>query len=309
MQTITATTHTNHVPVLRDELVEALGDLQGKRFIDGTVGDGGHAQALLEASGPLGVLLGIDLDNVALGNATDRLARFGARARLVQGSYAMMGHIARAQGFSPADIVVLDLGIRSFHVDASGKGFSFQKDEPLDMRFGPTDLTAEHIINFWPPEELARVFSEYGEERMASDIARAIVARRRASPIISTFELVDVVLGVYRARLGSDKHIPWVGGSHPATRIFQALRIAVNDELETVEKGLNEGFDVLAHGGLLAVISFHSIEDKTVKNFMSMKKNKGEALIHTKKPIAPTSDEIAENRRSRSAKLRIIKKI
>jgi len=301
-----------HKSVLYQEVVAALRPAPGKRFIDGTVGGGGHAWRILATSFPDGQLLGMDADPAALQVARDRLAAFGPRVTFVQSNFVRLEEIAKQSGFYPAHGVLLDLGISSMQLIDATRGFSFQHDGPLDMRMNP-DLqrTAANLVNDLPTKELADLIWHYGEERYARRIARAIVAAR---PLTTTGELAQIVA---RA-VGRRERI------HPATRTFQALRIAVNDELSALETVLPQAVRVLAPGGRLAVISFHSLEDRLVKNFFRQEsrdcicppkmpvcscQHKASLKIVTRHPMVPSDREKARNPRSRSAKLRVAEKL
>lgn len=288
---------TYHTPVLRDEVLRLLALAPGNNVIDGTVGDGGHAEAMAEAIAPNGKLLGLDLDPDALRTSAARLKRFGPRVLLYKSSFRNLADAVRAGKFPPLDAILLDLGLRSAELEKSGRGFSFLRDEPLDMRFDPSgDLTAAAIVNGWPKDELVRILREYGEERRARQIAERIVNTRRHARLLTTFQLVTAIGGP-RGRI------------HPATRTFQALRIAVNDELGALRDGLKDAFQILKPGGRFAVISFHSLEDRIVKLFFRKCSEQKTAALLTKRPITPTDTEIFANPRSRSAKLRIIQKV
>jgi 16S rRNA (cytosine1402-N4)-methyltransferase len=303
----------SHVPVLFEAVMAGLQPGPGKRFIDGTVGAGGHAAGLLAASAPDGQLLGLDRDPNALAVAADRLAPFGQRARLVQASYTEMAEAA--QGFAPVDGILLDLGLSSLQLADPARGFSFQHDGPLDMRFDPTGpLTAADIVNTWPLEELAEIIYRYGEEPQGRRIARAIGAAR---PVSSTRQLAEVVAAA--AGRGGGRGRARV---HPATRTFQALRIAVNDELAAVETALPIATRLLRAGGRLAVISFHSLEDRLVKTFIRRQaRGDDDASLPypapfepvlrqvTRKPVEADAAEVAANPRARSARLRIAEKL
>lgn len=296
-----------HRPVMVEEVLDLLAVRPGGRYLDGTVGEGGHALALLRASAPDGRLLGLDLDPVALERARRRLAPFEGRVRLVRASYARMGEVARAEGFAPVDGVLLDLGLSSLQLEGEERGFSFHQDAPLDMRFDPDQpLTAADLVNRLPERELARLLREYGEEPRARAIARAVVRHR---PVRTARQLARIVEGAVGRR----------GRLHPATRTFQALRIAVNRELEVLEEGLREAVDLLAPGGRLAVLSYHSLEDRIVKRFLRemargctcppdlprCRCGRGPVLRPlTRKPVRPRPEEVRENPRARSARLR-----
>jgi len=284
-----------HKPVLVKEVLELLNVKPDENVIDGTVGQGGHAALILEKTGPNGKLLGIDADAGQIENAKRNLARFGERVTLVNDSYGNIAEIVQQNNVEPVNAVLLDLGYSSWQLENSGKGFSFQKDEPLDMRYGSGELTAKKIVNEWPQEKLQEIIEEFGEEKFARRIAEGIVRQRKVKKITTTFELKEVVEKIVLRR---EK-------IHPATRTFQALRIAVNDELGTVQQGLEGALSVLSSGGRLVVISFHSLEDRIVKN---VSKTHPELVVLTKKPITASEQEMVTNPRSRSAKVRAIQK-
>ncbi len=266
-----------HIPVLQKEVIEYLDPQLNESFIDCTINGGGHARAILERIKPRGKVLGIEWDEeickkLKLGNLI-----------VINDSYVNLKNIAK--DFSPVNGILFDLGMSSWHLEESGRGFSFLKNEPLDMRYSlSNELTAEKIVNNYSLKEIEKIIKEYGEERFAKRIAKAIVENR---PIKTTFQLRDII------------KIPR-GKVHPATRTFQALRIAVNNELENLEKALPQAEELLAPGGRLVVISFHSLEDRIVKNFF---KNSNLNIL-TKKPIKCSEQELKINPRSRSAKLR-----
>jgi len=297
-----------HVPVLYQEVLDGLQVKPGGRYIDATVGGGGHARGILMASAPEGKLLGIDADPTAVAVAREQLAEFGKRVILVQGNFAALEEIALEHGFCPVDGVFFDLGLSSMQLEAAGRGFSFQLDGPLDMRFDPGQTTtAADLVNTLSVEELAGILSRYGEETQAWRIARAIVAER---PINTTGELAALV----GRTVGRRRRI------HPATRTFQALRMVVNQELECLAEALPQALRLLVPGGRLAVTSFHSLEDRLVKEFFRREArdclcppeapictcgHQATLGIITKKPIRPSAEELVANPRSRSAKLRI----
>lgn len=301
-----------HTPVLLDEVLEGLEITPGGRYIDCTVGTGGHARAILERSDPDGELLGIDLDLAAIMVAERQLSSFGKRVTLVHDSFAQLSAIASAEGFMPADGILLDLGLSSLQLESAERGFSFQKDGPLDMRMDRDgDITAAHLVNELDGAELAEIIAKHGEEVKARAIARAIV---RSRPLGTTLELANVVA---RA-VGRSRRL------HPATRTFQALRIAVNEELEALSTVLPPIPAILAKGGRMAIISFHSLEDRLVKDFMVRESrdclcppeivvctcgHKRTLQILTKKPVRPSANEVAQNPRSRSAKLRVATRV
>ena len=301
-----------HRPVLYQEVLAGLRPAPGGRYIDATVGAGGHAAGLLAASAPNGLLLGLDRDPVALAVAAEKLAPAGERerVRLVQASYTQVAQIAL--GFGPVDGFLLDLGLSSLQLDDPQRGFAFQADGPLDMRFDPaSELNAAEIVNTWPLEDLADIIYRYGEEPRSRAIARAVGAAR---PLNTTGQLAAVVEQAVGGRRGQRLH--------PATQTFQALRIAVNGELEAVATVLPLAVSLLRPGGRLAVISFHSLEDRLVKNFMRDLAQGHDDLsqpypqpiepaleLVTRKPVMPSAAEIAGNPRSRSAKLRVTEKL
>lgn len=283
-----------HTPVLLHEVVEALHPSPGGCIVDCTVGPGGHAEALLEQLGPSGLLIGIDADPDAIELSRSRLARFGASVMLVNRSFTDVTEVCHEHGVWTVDGILFDLGLSSTQIDTPERGFSFQRDAPLDMRFDPSqELTASDIVNAYPEPELAHIIWEYGEERRARRIARHIV---RSRPITSTARLarlLEQVLGSRRGRI------------HVATRTFMALRIAVNRELDSLRSALVQTPDLLAPGGRLAVISYHSLEDRIVKDFMRSQARDCALHLVSRKVIRPSSLEIESNPRSRSAKLRI----
>lgn len=292
-----------HIPVLLNETIRAL-DLQSNDdVVDCTVGAGGHAAAILKRTAPSGRLLGFDLDEAALESARSALTPFGSRVVLVRGNYKEVGRVLPTQGFGPVQAALLDLGYSSIEIDDATRGFSFRFDGPLDMRFDRRqETTAATVVNGWTEDELTSCLIKYGEERYARRIAQAIVAARRRSHIIGTSELAEIIAA---AVPGSYRR----GPIHPATRSFQALRIAVNDELENVASALPELLDALAVGGRLAVISFHSLEDRLVKRFFRDGAKSGRLAELTRRPIVATAEEIAHNPRARSAKLRVARKL
>lgn len=306
-----------HIPVLLPQTIELLQPRAGSRYIDCTLGAGGHAERLLELSGPNGMLLGIDADPAALAAAGQRLARFGDRVVLTESYFDRVGAIAAETGFEHADGVLFDLGVSSPQLDTPERGFSFQQDAPLDMRFGPgAEESAADIVNTRSIAELQYIFQEYGEEHHARRVARRIVESREQGPIETTGHLADIVV---RAK-------PFTPGEriHPATRVFQALRIAVNDELGRLRRALPQALAALHDGGSLVIISFHSLEDRIVKQFMRDEArgcvcppelpvctcNHQPALrILTRKPLQATDDERSQNPRARSAKLRAAERL
>jgi len=274
-----------HIPVLKKEVLELLDPKPNENFIDCTINGGGHAAAILEKNGPRGKVLGIELDRELYRRLNSQIVE---RLVLVNSSYANLKEIIKKNNFGPINGILFDLGMSSWHLEESSRGFTFQKYEPLDMRYNTSqELTAEKIINKYSQEEIERILKEYGEERFSKRIAKKIIENR---PIKTTFDLVKII----------NQAIPRRQIIHPATRTFQALRIAVNQELDSLEKALPQAEEILAPGGRLAVISFHSLEDRIAKNFF---KRSGLKIL-TKKPIIPSEQEIKQNLRSRSSKLR-----
>lgn len=282
-----------HIPVLLKEMLELLSPKSNENFVDCTIGLGGHAEEILRKTAPNGKVLGIDLNGNTLKVVRENLAEYGDRLVLVEDSFANLEEIVHQNNLGKVDGILLDLGMSSWEIAESGKGFSFQKDEPLDMRFSEKiEITAKYIINRWKEDELLRIFREYGEERFARPIAKRIVEERKGKEIATTGELVDIILQVKHRR----------GRINPATQVFQALRIEVNSELENLKDVLAQSVNVLSKDGRIAVISFHSLEDRIVKWFFRENEN---LEIITKKPIMAGEEEIKFNHRSRSAKLRM----
>ncbi|OGC38027.1 16S rRNA (cytosine(1402)-N(4))-methyltransferase [candidate division WWE3 bacterium RBG_19FT_COMBO_53_11] len=286
-----------HKPVLLKEALDFLKVEKGKRFIDATVGEGGHALAIAQRGG---IVLGIDQDPRILEQAKRSL---GNKAVLIQGNFKEIERIARENIFTEVDGILMDLGISSWHLKESGRGFSFQKDEPLDMRADPNlSVTAADLLNGLTKNELKELFQKYGEEERAPQLAAAVVRARSLKPFRTTADLVGVVEKVRRTKDARRDRI------HPATKIFQALRIAVNDEVENLRSVLPRAFEVLGAGGRLVVVSFHSLEDREVKRFFRQMEEQGRGLVLTEKPLTPTAAEVAQNPQSRSARLRAIKR-
>lgn len=292
----------SHLPVLVEEVSFLLRPRRGGWVVDATVGIGGHAEALLERSEPAIRLLGIDRDPESLALARRRLARFGSRVVLHGGNFRQLATLARSAGVTEAETVLLDLGVSSYQLEASGRGFSFQTDAPLDMRFDPSEgRPAAELLRRVSEAELARIFFEYGEEPHARRVGRAIATRRGRAPIATTQDLVEVVKASVPRRA-------WPRRSHVATRVFQALRMAVNDELGALAEALPQAARLLAPGGRLGVLSFHSGEDRVVKQtFKTLAA--GPYAVLTPSPIRPSRDEVRANPRARSAKLRILERV
>lgn len=311
-----------HVPVLLDEVVSSLNLAPGKNIIDGTLGDGGHAEEILKLTAPDGKYLGMDADPESILRAKKFLYEFGDRVVFVRDNFVGLAEVVAGTKFGPVHGVLLDLGWSTPQFEERKRGFSFGKpDEPLDMRYDKLmecqhkvegeyyeSCTAASILNESEEQELARIFSDYGEEKFSKAIAATIVEKRKDYKFEMVGDLVKVILEVYRKKLKTDKEVPWIGGLHPATKVFQALRISVNEELSAVERVLPQAVDVLEKGGRLAVITFHSLEDRIVKHYFKKYQNKSLNII-TKKPIICSPAEYELNPRARSAKLRVIEKI
>jgi 16S rRNA (cytosine1402-N4)-methyltransferase len=303
-----------HQPVMVREVVELLGVKPGGRYIDGTVGGGGHAEAIMKRAGEQGALLGIDRDAEAIGRAGQRLAPWGDRCRLVHGNFSELESLASAAGWSEADGVLLDLGMSSYQVDTPERGFSFQHEGPLDMRMDVRQaLTAAQVVNTYEEKELADLLWRLGEERAARRIARWIVEERERAPMTSTRQLADLVERAKGRR----------GRAHPATQTFQALRMEVNREIEAVDRGVAAALRVVRPGGRVAVITFHSLEDRAAKQMFARHAGRWESLQAggerwvgepprvrwiSKKPVVATDEEVEANPRARSAKLRVVEK-
>jgi len=291
-----------HTPVLKKEVIEYLKPKPNENFIDCTVGEGGHAASILERNRSKGKVLGIELDP-ELYQQLKQTAAVPNRLILINDSYVNLKEIVKECEFKPVQGILFDLGMSSWHLEKSKKGFSFLRNEPLDMRYdskNQNDLTAYKVINEYSQEEIEKILSEYGEERFSKQIAREIVRTRKIRPIKTTFDLVGIIKRAIPYRYLHQK-------IHFATRTFQALRIAVNNELENLKEGLSQSLEILEAGGRLVVISFHSLEDRIVKRFFKEKSLSLEIL--TKKPITPLEIETKINPRSRSAKLRAATKI
>ncbi len=284
-----------HKSVLLKETIFVINPHSGGVYVDMTLGAGGHTRKLLEQSSPNGVVIAFDKDENAIRYASETIKReFGDRLILMHDNYSNCVKCIKEVGFDKVDGIVMDLGLSSDQIQSRDRGFSFLSDGPLDMRMDKRkSLTAEEILNGWKEEDIVNILRIYGQERFAGRIARNIVKKR---PIYSTKKLADIVESSVPKSLY--KRI------HPATRVFQALRIVVNDELENLQKGLMDGIGLLKPSGTVCVISFHSLEDRIVKNIFRDFKHKGELRLINKKPIIPTKREVHENRKARSAKLR-----
>ena len=300
-----------HVPVLYHEVLELLRPRPGGLYVDGTVGAGGHTAGILQVSAPTGRVLAFDRDQEAIAFARQRLAQDGDRVIFIHASYTEMERLAPAYGFDSVDGILLDLGLSSRQLDDSSRGFSFIKEGPLDMRFDQTQgQTADDLVNNLGEAELADIFWRYGEARQSRKIARAIMENR---PVKTTTELADLIARQVKRR----------GRIHPATQVFQALRIAVNRELEAVEVGVRAAISLLSPGGRLAVISFHSLEDRFVKHYFRHLSQdcicppqqplctcaaQAAVRLLTRKAVKASAAEIEANPRSRSARLRVVEK-
>jgi 16S rRNA (cytosine1402-N4)-methyltransferase len=307
-----------HLPVLLSETIEHLGVVSGGTYVDCTLGGGGHASAILDRLGPGGRLVGIDQDPRALEAARPRLEAAEARVDLVRGNFRHLRAILSDLGIERVNGILLDLGVSSFQLDEGERGFSYREEAGLDMRMDPSaEVSAFTLVNSAPEQELSRIIRDYGEERWASRIAKFIDERRRRQAITSTQELAEIVKAAIPAAARRT-------GPHPARRTFQAIRIAVNDELGALEDVMDSALDLLETGGRMAVISFHSLEDRIVKERFARAANpctcptdlpvcacgaKPRVRLITRKPIVPGPDEIAQNPRSRSSRLRVAEKI
>jgi 16S rRNA (cytosine1402-N4)-methyltransferase len=292
-----------HVSVMPGQALELLRLPKGGTAVDGTLGLAGHALLMAQALGPGGHLIGIDRDNASLGQAQKKLASLSLKVDLLRGSFSTLNSILAGLKVSVVDGILLDLGISSFQLDDAGRGFAFKSDGPLDMRMAQdAGTSAADLVNGLKLDQLEKIISEYGEERFARRIAAAIVMQRSRAKITTTKALADIILralpkGYTRGRI------------HPATRTFQALRIAVNEELEVLSLGLEICFRMLKVGGRLCVISFHSLEDRLVKNKFKSLSLEQEGEILTKRPLTASDEECADNPRSRSAKMRAIERV
>lgn len=288
-----------HTAVLKKEVLGLLDPGLNENFVDCTIGEGGHTASILEKNGPVGKVLGIDLDPQQISYSKWLEAIFQDRVILVNDSYVNLQEIIGKKNFKPVNGILLDLGMSSAQLEGTQKGFSFQVDQGLDMRYNDEAnyLTAEKIINEWPEEKIEEILREYGEEKFSKKIAKSITEERKRGRIKSTFQLVEVVKD-------ATSSVYWRGRIHYATRTFQALRIAVNDELENLKSILPQAVSVLSSGGRMVIISFHSLEDRIVKNFFREREKEGSIKILTKKPIIAEDGELRLNPRSRSAKLR-----
>jgi len=307
-----------HYSVLLNETIEMLRIKEDGTYVDCTLGGAGHSNAILSHLSESGKLVGIDRDDFALSKARERLEKYGERAVLCKGNFVDGAQMLSELGINEIDGVVADLGVSSFQLDDAERGFSYMHDAPLDMRMNRDDaFTAYDVVNGYDEKKLSKVIDMYGEERYASSIARKIVYKRQEKPIETTFELSEIIKSAIPAKNRID-------GPHPAKRTFQALRIEVNGELDIIADTINSLFPLIKSGGRMAIITFHSLEDRIVKHtFLEQTKGcecppdfpvcvcgkKPKGVVVTKKPIVPSETELEENPRSRSAKLRVIEKI
>ena len=314
------TAAVSHVPVLLDEVVAMLAPAAGSQHVDATLGGGGHAERILQASDPDGRLLGLDADEAAIARARARLApRFGTRLHLRQANFRDLAEVAPQEGFAEVDGCLFDLGLSSFQLADAGRGFGIRTGGPLDMRFDTSrGLPAADLLATLDANELIALFRRYGEEPFAGRIARAIVETRRTAPIRTAEELASVVARVAPSRAPGRRRL------HPATRVFQALRIAVNEELESLQAGLAAAVDLLRPGGRLVVLSYHSLEDRIVKRCLQAERRgcicppeapvcvcgrQPRLRLLSPKGLVPTPAEITANPRARSARLRAAERI
>ena len=303
-----------HIPVLLDETIEGLNIKENGIYVDGTAGGGGHSAEILKRL-TTGKLISIDRDPDAVSVLTQRFRR-NENAIVIKGNFGNMKDLLELRGVKRVDGVLLDIGVSSHQLDTASRGFSFHENAPLDMRMSQSGVTAEELVNTLPYEELRKIIFEYGEERFASSIAKGIIAAREQEPITTTLQLAEIVKAHVPQKVRRD--------GHPARKTFQAIRIAVNNELELLDLGLDDAFKLLSKGGRLAVITFHSLEDRIVKQKMAgwcrgctcpkdfpvcVCGNKPKAKLINKKPICANGTELNNNPRARSAKLRICEKI
>ncbi|MFA5087061.1 MAG: 16S rRNA (cytosine(1402)-N(4))-methyltransferase RsmH [Candidatus Paceibacterota bacterium] len=288
-----------HIPVLLKEVLECLNPGKNENFIDCTLNGGGHTQAILKMNGPNGKVLGIEWDKEIHANIQkQKLERLIA----INDSYANLKNIVEENNFNNVSGILFDLGMSSYQIDEAERGFSFTKNQPLIMAYGETDKNAKEIINKYPQDKLEKIISEYGEEKFAKKIAKKIAEARKIKPIETTFDLVEIIKQATPAHYHHQK-------LHFATRTFQAIRIETNQELENIKAALPQALQILDSNGRLAIISFHSLEDRIVKNFFKEQEQSGKIKLATKKPITASREESENNPRARSAKLRAIIKI
>lgn len=294
-----------HITVLLKEAVEGLSLRPGMVVLDATLGGGGHSREICKAIGKDGLLIGIDADKAAI-QRVENFLKDQCQFHLFVANFKELSAVLQSAGVPQVDAAIFDLGLSSFQLEDSKRGFTFQKDEPLVMTFtenpGEDKLTAREIVNDWGEESLADIIYGYGGERYARRIAKAIVEARETKPVETTWDLVKIIESAVPSQYKRKK-------IHFATKTFQAIRITVNDEIGSLKKALEDVWGKLKVGGRVSIISFHEIEDRTVKNFFRSRKQDGDAKLINKKPIVPGEEEVLENPRSRSAKLRIAEKI
>jgi len=290
-----------HIPVLKNEVLKYLNIQPNQNFIDCTINGGEHTAAILKKNEPNGKVLGIETDPEIYNTLKEKCLTPGVKQRLIliNNNFVHLKKIVEKNKFNNVSGILFDLGMSTWHLKQSDRGFSFMRNELLDMRFNPVaqKLTAAQIINIWPLNKIEKILEQYGEEKFSKRIVKEIIKARKQKPITTTFELVEIIKSTVPNSYKYRK-------IHPATKTFQALRIAVNNELNNLKKVLPQALEVLAPDGRLVVISFHSLEDRIVKNFLREQKQKNKLKILTKKPIRPCLEEISENSSSRSAKLR-----
>ena len=294
-----------HIPVLQKEVLDYLNPKPNENFIDATIGEAGHTLAILERNGPEGKVLGIDQTPEVLKNTKNKIqnTEYKKRLILVCDNFVNLKDIVRRQRFRQTSGILFDLGMSSWHLEESGRGFSFLRSEPLDMRYNSQNpLTAEKIVNYWSEIEIEKLLREYGEERFSREIAKKIIKARKFKPIIDTSHLVKIIKDAVPSWYQHKK-------IHFATKTFQAIRITVNDELNNLKIVLPQAIEILKSEGRLVIISFHSLEERVVKNFYKDRAKEKSIKILTKKPIESSKEEIKINPRSRSAKLRAVQKI
>lgn len=310
--------HFSHVPVLFQETVDGLSVKEDGIYVDGTLGGAGHASEVCRRLGPRGRFIGIDQDGDAIRVAGERLAPFGDKVTILRGNYEEMPELLQGLGIDHVDGIMLDLGVSSYQLDTAERGFTYREDVPLDMRMDQRqDKTARDIVNEYSEMELFRIIRDYGEDRFAKNIAKHIVAARAKAPIETTGELSEIIRGAIPAKIRAT-------GGHPSKRTFQALRIELNRELEVLENSIDRMIQLLAPHGRLCIITFHSLEDRIVKNRFRTNENpcicppdfpvcvcgrKPRGVVVTRKPILPGKEELEQNSRSASAKLRIFERI
>lgn len=293
-----------HIPVLKEKVIEVLDPRPNKNFVDCTFGEGGHTKEILKRNGPKGKVLALEIDPVLYEKGKRLEEEFKGRLILKNRNFSEIKEVVKKEGFENISGVLFDLGISLWHLEESGRGFTFKRNEPLIMRYDNNlnSLLARDVLNQFSEKEIERILREYGQEKFSKKIAREIIRERKKRKIETTFDLVELI----------KKAIPpWArkGRIHFATKTFMALRIFINQELENLEKGLEGALEILKPKGKIVVISFHSLEEKIVKNFFKKAKKEGRLEIITKKPISPSKEEIFLNKKARSAKMRVAEKL